>query len=591
MHCIAAGILWAACGFLAGFAATRGKMQKDGSMRFSPPKLPANAVAVLQPADSSRLAKEAVSSLLALADKPRDHANDHAFCVTLDAMGAEALRQSAPQMVAMLRKLAKEQRFAGQVGEAWMQRWLEVDAPGALEFLSAARLFDALDPKDDWQGFGGFGLPFLGVFTAVARKDPEWTRAYLARLEPNAQRNCGVHHLAIVAGTLGPPRSQQLIAEFLTGTNRAAALEGFVKGLAERDPGEALNLAMAEPKGPLRGKLIDHLLWHASIAGTDAVRALIERAKDPRERAHIAGRAIGNIAYRTRAHVLPWLKEEIERDTSATSGSDFRQRWDWALQCVFDAGDHRASADWALTLKGDPEQNALARLTHQWGSTEPDELRRWLSENAERLDADAVTRISGALQPFARKDPKAAWDRAGSLPPGPLRDAMRFQAALAQARGGNAEHARAAYESVAHEDKTGEMAKKMAAILADQDRPAAVHWAMNLPPGNARAAAVRTIMENWTWRNPAGVAQWITDLPAGSDRDVVVEEFAANVIQSDPPTAAEWVLEIAGEKARENAASRVYWKWRMESPGAAAAWVKTLPGVSERWRRKTLSWR
>lgn len=529
-----------------------------------------------------------VASVLTLSGKSESDSHFFELYSELQKLTAGELKEMAPKMVETLKRLAKEHSYTEAVGEAWMERWLEVDASAALEFLSASMLFEDLDPKGVWnESFAISGLPFRGAFKAVARHSPEWTRNFLLTIKDEKRRDYGVHLLATAAAQKFGLSGKKLIADFLGDGNRRAAIDGYAIGLAQSSPDDAFQIALAETPGPFREKLMEHVLWEASRIGSASIRALLDRIGDPDLRARMAGQAIGNVSSRAGENVRPWLEEEMTRAAKLGS-SDFENWWDFAIQEAVREGDFKDVADWALSLKVDAEKNVLSELSVDWATREPATVQSWLRGNADRLDEQAVKALDRSLQKLVNHDPQAAAAWAESLPPGPLRDSVWLKTALRMADVSNGEQAASAYRAISASDTDGSLAKRLATTLSKVDGSEAGAWALELPEGTARTAAIRAVASEWGQRDPKEAAVWINALTPGPERDIAIEEYAARITYAEPSAGAEWVLEIQSEASRQRAAERVFGTWRHEDPAGAIAWLRQLPGVGEEWRRKAL---
>ena len=588
MRALSALFLCIASGFLAGFALTYWTTHSTSTNLETPPEQQAKPSPSSPLAPTETSSEERIAAVLALAEKPRDEARDHALYTALQKLSAAELKEGAPGMVAVLKRLGEKHAFAVELGEAWMERWLDVDASAALQFLTTSRIFDDLDPNGEWKDYGGIlGFAFEGVFKAVARREPEWARAYLAGLEPNARRNCGVYRLAEAIGTKDGIHGKQFLSDFMEGANRHAAVKGYVLGLAQRSPSEAFQLALAETAGPFRDLLLDKVVWEAAAQGRGSVRTLLDRVNDTDTRERLTGKAIGDLAHRTRENVFPWLKEEMTR-RAQTGDHDTNWHWEWAVQETLRTQDFGDSADFALTLAKSSQDFILQRVTSDWAQFDPTALRTWLKDHAPQMDAETVGKLHFTLARMVDADGAAASAWLDTLPDGALRDSFRLETALAQAKSGNLEPMRVAYASLAASDSKGTIAEMAATALAKANGPNAAEWLSTLPLGAARTAATRKVAGVWGERDPLAAGAWIKDLPAGKDRDVAIEGYAPRIALAVPSAAAEWILEISDSAVREKAASSVFWLWQQDNAGAAAEWLKQLPGISEEARQKLL---
>ncbi|HEX5176639.1 MAG TPA: hypothetical protein VFV83_06405 [Chthoniobacteraceae bacterium] len=514
-------------------------------------------------------------------------ADDHALFAAIAKLDTRDFRMGAAEMRAVF--LKTDSPFGNRnmaVAEAWIERWLDVDASGALQFIGSSEHLKDVPPGmsvsarvDSVQG---------GVFSVLARREPAWLQQYVATLKAGASRDVGVYALLKQAGMENSATSRALLASLSNGANRPAAMEGYISGLVASDLRAAFDVAVAETAGPFRKELLQIVLRNAAARGVGAVREFIARIDDPALRRDLVGNAALELSWRSGDDLLPWLAEETQRTPIAATTREF----DWwngnVGQALETRGDTVRAADWAMTLPNDPEKKLLLRLLSRLGYRDDPALQSWLASHAEQLDVSVVEKLSRTLTEMARRDADGARAWTGTLPAGALREQMQFQLALSSAGDGDLAAASAAYALVARADANGTLARQLAATLAKHDGPTAAEWATSLPQGPARASAIASTAEQWSQRDPRGAAQWLEQMSPGAERDAAVREYALKVVYADPHAAAQWVEQVADPNARGKAAESVFWTWSNEDPIASRAWLRKLPGVEETWRTEFL---
>ena len=538
--------------------------------------------------ESPAASKERIDAVIANYHKDSGPTRDHDLYAALRKLDARDFPAGAEAMLALLNPsphwISGSNR---ELCEAWIDCWLDVDAPGALRFLGTSPFLEKIDqsmkgmrPED--RAYSLAGAPYQ----VLARWEPDWTFQYLAGKPPGADRDVGIYVLLEQTARQDSAKARQFLASFSDGVNRRDAVQGFVAGLSEGNARASFDVAMAEAAGPFRQQLLMTAMGGASSRGVATVSELLDRIDDPEFRRKLAARAVWGIANGSRENPLPWIVEESRRPAMVAGWKDQYDQWSGSIAGAVQGANVAAAADWAASLAEDSEKKTLGKIAYDWAWRNPDSLREWLEENASTLDATAMEKLSGGIERMTEEDAGAVRAWADSLPPGGLRDQVRFQIALDAGAKSDLARAASAYESVAANDLTGALAKQLATVLAKQDGSVAAEWAMRRPAGPARAAAITAVAGQWGQRDPHGAAAWIGQMPGGNDRDAAVREYAGKVVYADPAAAAEWVGQVADPSVRAEAAESVFWVWSMENPAASREWLRALTGVDEAWKVK-----
>jgi hypothetical protein len=589
-------VFTALAGFMAGFAAMR-------VMKIEAPEaIPGNSATMgqVRPAsramDASSPEKSRVSGLIALLEKPSSNARDIALYRTLQEFDAADFQSGADDFLALLRRRA-EMNGAEDLGEAWMDRWLEIDPAGALGFAAKSGMIEQLDPKGEWLQNRWLRSPaYSGAFRAIARKHPEWAKARLADLKAGPQRDLGVYLLLNQVAQADAVKARQFLAGFSGGPNRSAAVDGYVRGLASVDARAGFEAAITEPPGPFRDKLLTFAMQNAPRHGVAAVRELLDRIDDPAQRRELARSALSSFAEKSSESPLPWLKKESAQ-LAATGGPD-ADKWMTALE-LSRASERSETASWALALSRDPKREVFSAIVGTWTWRDPEGFQTWLAESATKLDASAIESLHLPLMDFVSRVPAQTQKWADALPSGPLRDQAQFTLALASGAEGDLAHAEAAYRAVATSDTKGYMARHGVFAVAGHDgvygRHRDIAWGsapaqfvMALPPGPGRTLAIQTVADLWGENDPKRAAAWLNEMPMGAERDTAVHQFVKQVVNANPGVAADWVEQVADPATREKAAQDMFQAWSGNDPVAARAWLRALPGVREEWKARFL---
>jgi hypothetical protein len=475
------------------------------------------------------------------------------------------------------------------LAEAWMTRWLELDAPAALRFLETSPFLSKL-PGLELQGWPlqeRSQCSYGGVFTALARHQPGWLRKYLAELPEEETREVGMYTLARELAHRDVTQARQFLNEIPAGKERSAMATGLVAELAKQDAFAAFEIAKAEATPWLKYQQMRLVFSEAGSRSLAEAKALLERFEKPEERADWALEALNAAAYESREDTFPFLKEEAARLAEKLGEKANFERWPSYLSMNLGGPQTPAFAEWALNFAPDKEAHLFRKLGERWARESPQEFAAWVNEHSGHFDAAQTARVGAAIAALSNY-PEAMRDVAEVLPAGPLRDQARFQLALDAGRNGDFAQAAEAYRAVAPTDKSGAFAAGVASGMATKNRAAAAEWAMQLPEGKARAEALRVVAQVWSQRDVKGAAAWLEAMPAGGERDRAMKIYATTVVVSDADVAAQWAMQVADPVLRQQTAETVYEGWRIQDPIAARAWLRELPGISESARGRIL---
>ena len=593
--------LTALMGFAIGFIGIR---WAEGGIRHGE-TMPAsespggNSASTAQGADvSSAMSKARIAAALALGENGGGLAHDAALYSAIRKLDARDFLDAAGDFPALIVRLNKGTNGQGSVSimslaEAWMDRWLEVDTQGALKFLGNSTMLADLAKNQPFGPMASWNTAQIGAFRVLARRQPEWTLAYLAAQPSMQQIGPCVFNLLREVALQDPAKARRFAAGFANGPNRQAAMNGLVKGMMAVDARAGFDIVAAEPAGPARERLLNVAMSGAAERGLATVRELLDRTDNPRLRRELAAQALFAMHDAPRENLLPWIMEESKRGVKL-SGSEAELATRGASEWQMDVaqavqGEHVAeAAEWAMNLTDDPKREMFGSILSRWSSADPVAFRAWVADHLASLDAAGADKLGDILRPSYSGANEELQTWAASLPTGRFRDQLQFQIRLSAVSDGKVAQATAAYDSIAAYDADGALAKRLATEVAKKDGAAAAEWAMRLAPGPVHDGAVVAVAQEWSQRDPNGAAQWIEQFPAGRERDVILREYAAKVVYADPATAAAWVEQMANPAVRAQAVEKVFEVWNRENPVAARAWVQDIDGVDEVWKRKFL---
>ena len=223
-------------------------------------------------------AREWSEALAAFGKGERGMAADHALAAALLRLeGGDFLASAEAVMEVLAKSKTGPDTRAALIAEAWMGRWLELDGPGALRFLESSPFLAAIQPPDGQLGRTGWTITTWmesgrgGIFTALARRQPEWLQQYLTGLPEGQTREIGMYALLRGMAQGDVERARRVFAGMEKGKDRAAAVVGFVTELARVDVMAAFDLARAEPPSSAYGaELLTTIFNQARVRGGTA---------------------------------------------------------------------------------------------------------------------------------------------------------------------------------------------------------------------------------------------------------------------------------------------------------------------------------
>lgn len=121
----------------------------------------------------------------------------------------------------------------------------------------------------------------------------------------------------------------------------------------------------------------------------------------------------------------------------------------------------------------------------------------------------------------------------------------------------------------------------VASRAASRDDPqAALKWAASLPEESQQAAAYSGIAKGWTGADPVAASEWLAALPEGPLREAAVAGFAGSIVYRDPEAGLQWAATLNDSQDRLRLLQQVTDKWKTKDSAAAAEGIKNFPGLS-----------
>lgn len=235
--------------------------------------------------------------------------------------------------------------------------------------------------------------------------------------------------------------------------------------------------------------------------------------------------------------------------------------------------------EWA---KGLWQPYARLAATHQiwetWTTEDPAAAAAEFARNppAARARHELVRTLSSS---WSRKDPKAAAAWIQTLSP-----REREEAWSGFRPGANSENASELLElvqSIDSEKTRRDIARGVAAQLAQEDHAKALEWTKNFPLED-QSEIVRNIAYVWARSDPRAASDYLLTLPEDESRTQAIGNVLGHWAQLDPEAALAWTAQLPSAKEREAAAGRAVGELHHHTPESAMRWVDLVEEPSRR---------
>lgn len=383
------------------------------------------------------------------------------------------------------------------------------------------------------------------VFRDWAIRDPEAMLRYTLDLGPSAQR------VALEAGgieafaQLDTFRALEIVGQ-LDGSGSTGARTMALLDIAREQPLAVVRLAESMPPGRAR----DQVLGIAAVgyAELDPEGALAwVQSLDPPVPGMFAS-VLAAMARRDPSRLIDVL-------VSGVGVGPQNERWRLMEALVSsDAATAAQIASVASRLSAADRRNELTALSNAWARARPTELLDWLAASGERASAQVYAQAAESL---GRTDPAAAAAYLQRVP-----QDMRATWIAAAAEGYARADAPAAarwVERYAGEEGYDTAVAGVAASTALRDPRAAARVLdrLDLAAGGPGVDAARLIAAQWLRRDARAARDWALDLPQGAARDAalgpLVSGAAVDSGVANPELLAAFSSDAAAQRALRDA--------------------------------------
>jgi hypothetical protein len=466
------------------------------------------------------------------------------------------------------------------LAEAAVDRWLEVDEPGALGWLSAARAIvesgtmrlPQMAPEDLWP-----------IYNLVARKKPEWMFEELGHLGAKTHRWAAVRALMWEAAQSQPGKAREWLKTFEGTSDQAGATIGYVQGLARIDVRAAM--AIAVQSGERERMEMVYTVWLQTAQDRPALLTDLIETLRPQEGLDLTWSSLNHFTSASSIDPFDWIQErvalhpeliELRKDLA---GGDAARRLAGLV-----ARDPLRTIEWVRTLPENQRVPYLEGALAAWSRSDPPGLLKWLSaQSGETLPAN----IPG-LAECATRDPTGFARWAQALPAGELRDRSEIALAETHAAEGRFRDALQSLPLSAASDVAMQGAERLAETIAIRDPRPVADWIPSITNTQVQNIAARTLVRTWATQSPEATAAWVEQLPPGALRDSAAGALAGAIAQSDAEAATLWFAQINDSNARNAAVPGIYRGWLATDRAAARSWLKSADGIDPALRARLL---
>lgn len=479
--------------------------------------------------------RDPAAALQFLRTLPRDQFAADAYSIIFTAWAARDPRTAASQLLSTPRWQSGNWQNRESVASLITMHWAETDPAAALAW--ARELPDASARR----------VAVERAFEGWANVDPKAACAALLALPPGTARSRLAGNLVRTLGNRDVPSAIQLIEQMPAGETRNEATQNLAAQWAISDPVAAAAYAAALPPGNARTSALLGVASQWARQDPPAAVAYFS-ALPPDGTRDAALRDIAGIFVDTDVAAALALVDRLSSDeTKKEAQRDIINRWA--------RKEPRAAADYCLrkSLYTDEQGGALAQVLAEWATQSPEQALAWVRQIREekvrgKLLGSIVYRMAGT-------DPELAAGQFAKLPVANQRD----------------------------------VASEIASRWSRLDPAAAAAWVVQLPEGEARSWAQRSIASQWAALDPSETARWLEHLPASASRDASIQAFGEATRHAAPEMAVALANTISDPRQRDTALASIAHEWLRTDKKAALKWLGESTAMSAEMKKQVLS--
>lgn len=430
---------------------------------------------------------------------------------------------------------------------ALLKRWLELDAPGSLEY---SRLHQ---PE------------FLEQLAATWGADhPKEAEAWILKLPPGDDREKLWSGLCLSVAARDPALAWRMLGQadqvsYQVNDNEYSEAGAAIQKLVGKDPDAAIR---ALDSMPPRLMAAARNAIAVKLAETDPDRAWAWARQQPTESTTVA--VLFQSLRQDPAKALEFMRTLSPGELQKILGDDGR---------FWDAGYTQGFAE---LLKNDTvldeksRQKLAAKIFETGGFADSSPMIPLLNEAAM---PKLIREKMELILTIQSRDEASTW--ANDLPEGPAKTAaLDFLAQVSSPDSAGKRGTDSSPAGIQSWDIPEPGDPRLGHLAGDQ----LGQFINSLDPGNAWKAS--SLLANLCVDKPETATAWLEHTPLDSRTGPLAAEFSVRWSESDPAAAAAWVKTLPSGPLAETAAANIVRQYDRYAPAEAAAWLNTLPAGS-----------
>jgi len=422
------------------------------------------------------------------------------------------------------------------------------------------------------------------LFEGWAKKSPQVAAEAAIKLQRDT--GAGFLHGAIYQWAADDPEAAAKWVETLPSDLRDPGRSACMNALVNKDPSAALDTLLAHPE--FGTNFAD---WIGEKLGTDraSADALLSRVPPGEFRTRLIAGIANRMGQGDPAEVLAWTQTLLPGEQEAAVQSVFRYslafndpeaamalasrylKGSAATEAILSTASEWADNDFgsafsAVTkyLHGDELKQAFPKLMRPDYSiygTDPAARFALFSKLAPDVKMAALRAIGtqwGMVEPGGPADSLAALapDERAAFVEGWLRGVSNSSPQLT-----------AKFIQWLPPEKQAQNATQISRSIASANPAAAGEFLLDLPGDpNSRTPAMRELIGDWTYEDPAAATNFAARIPPGAAHDAVAIELARQLRTFDPDAATRQLAEISAAPARANFLREMCQTWNRVDP-------------------------
>ncbi|MFP4068719.1 MAG: hypothetical protein ACLFVC_00930 [Opitutales bacterium] len=344
----------------------------------------------------------------------------HAMSGLIQGMASKDIDRAAAMAMSLDRDQERERAL-----QTILHTWVNQDMEGALEFVG--RLEEG-EPKNRL---------IQGSVWALARADPERALEFVHSNMTGRAQDHAVSNVIRQMAREGPEEAARVVAGLPYGRVYSNSIEAIAREWGGEDPMAALAWAESLGEGEEKERAFGSILSTFAENKTDEAKAYLQRMPEGKNRADLAGHIAQKMARTDPQATLRWTEsledasladrasdaaisawavekpQEVVEYLQSTGGKGELQKHARMIADNWAKTDVKGAADWALTLEGKAQEEAIGRVSWEWLEHNTEEASVWIADLESGPARDHAVR--NLVNKVYRSDPEAAFAWATTL--------------------------------------------------------------------------------------------------------------------------------------------------------------------------------